>query len=356
MVVAITLVPALLSIAGGRVARGRAAPRGDAERTPRLPAPAHPHGRSRVVAAVLTIAAAARRRERAARDDARDRASRAACRRTPAPASPPTRSTPASRRACAGRPSCCSRGRAWPPTRPPSRGWRRRCAPSRGSPAWWARATPVQETPLADVLPTPDGNAARMLVVLRDDPTEHQAIATDPPPAGAPARPSGRRRPRRRERVARGRLGARDGDGRRHQRRAPAGRDRGRAGQPAAARPLPARRGRAALPAGGQHAQRGRVAGPRDLRLPGPARRGPARLLHPVRHRGPAPGPGVRLQHLPGRPGVGRGRPRRDGRRPCGAPGARAGGTIAVAGPRPGRQLRPAGDHPARRPCTSSRS
>ena len=37
---------------------------------------------------------------------------------------------------------------------------------------------PLQGTPLADVLTTSDGNAARMLIVLRDDPTEHQAIAT----------------------------------------------------------------------------------------------------------------------------------------------------------------------------------
>jgi RND superfamily putative drug exporter len=37
---------------------------------------------------------------------------------------------------------------------------------------------PVQRTPLAGVLTTPDANAARMLLVLRDDPTEHDAIAT----------------------------------------------------------------------------------------------------------------------------------------------------------------------------------
>ena len=38
--------------------------------------------------------------------------------------------------------------------------------------------TPVADTPLADVLVTADANAARMLLVLRHDPTEHRAIAT----------------------------------------------------------------------------------------------------------------------------------------------------------------------------------
>ncbi len=201
MVVAITLVPALLSIAGGRVGRPRRAA-ADAERTPRslrllTRTPVA------VVAAVLTIAvllaAASGLRETTLGSGLtsglpHDAGARVAADAIDAGFPPGVR----------GPTELLLEGSGV--TADPAALARLETAlrSQRGVAGVVGPGTPVQETPLARVLQTPDGGAARMLVVLRDDPTEHDAIAHHPPPAGAPARASGRRRPGGRHRVARG--------------------------------------------------------------------------------------------------------------------------------------------------------
>ncbi len=174
MVVALTLMPALLSIAGGRVARGRSRARGDADRAPaslrllsRRPAA--------LVAAVLTVglllAAATGLRETTLGTGLTsglpvDAGARAAADAIDAGFPPGVRGPTelllegpgvASDPAALGRLQSALRGQP-------------------GVAEVVGPGDPVRATPLEDVLTTKDGNAARMLVVLRDDPTEHQAI------------------------------------------------------------------------------------------------------------------------------------------------------------------------------------
>ena len=176
MVVALTLMPALLSVAGGRVARGRSRAVRDPDRAPaslrlltRKPVA--------LVAAVLTVglllAAATGLRETTLGTGLTsglpvDAGARAAADAIDAGFPPGVRGPTelllegqgvASDPAALGRLQSALRGRP-------------------GVAEVVGPGVPLRATPLADVLTTKDGDAARMLVVLRDDPTEHRAIRT----------------------------------------------------------------------------------------------------------------------------------------------------------------------------------
>ncbi len=176
MCVAVTLVPALLSIAGGRVGRRRPGERRDPERTPaslrllsRRPVA--------VVAALVTVAvllaAASGLRETTLGSGLTsglpsDAGARVAADAIDAGFPPGVRGPTELLLEGAGvarEPAALARLESSLRADP-------------GVAGVVGPGTPVQLTPLAQVLTTADGGAARMLVVLRDDPTEHEAIAT----------------------------------------------------------------------------------------------------------------------------------------------------------------------------------
>jgi RND superfamily putative drug exporter len=176
MAVAITLVPALLSIVGGRVARSRRRPAEAIERAPlslRLISRRPVAALAALVTVALLLAAASGLRETTLGSGLtsglpRDAAARAAADAIDAGFPPGVRGPTElllEGPGVAADPAALTRLEQELRSQP-------------GVSAVVGPGAPIQQTPLADVLQTPDGNAARMLLVLRDDPTEHKAIAT----------------------------------------------------------------------------------------------------------------------------------------------------------------------------------
>lgn len=174
MVVALTLMPALLSVAGGRVARGRPGAGRDPARAPatlRLLCRRPVALAAALVSVGLLLAAATGLRETTLGTGLTsglpvDAGARAAADAIDAGFAPGVRGPTelllegpgvAADPAALGRLESALRGQP-------------------GVAGVVGPGAPLPVTPLAGVLTTEDGDAARMLVVLRDDPTEHRAI------------------------------------------------------------------------------------------------------------------------------------------------------------------------------------